>query len=952
MTSAVLDIKRRTDRMIRVMESIISEYYIFKNDILIGLIIIFLTIIASILINTKENKIQIINKMMKYAFYIFVVICFGEVTSLLGLAPQIEYENFNVVIFVIVLGIILIGMVLHCIMYKNIHGPVLQACKYIQYVIFFELFLLVITQHLELVEGFTGTLAIICIEMIKIFYERVKIYNERMRIEYREETAKEYDYPNTDLYYTRKKQLEKFVSVLEQQKYEPYAIMVSGEWGSGKSSFIKALEKKLKEDCFIWIQAGSEKTSSDTLLEISEKLLGILKENNIFIENDNLIEKYFVAFSGLLDETGLKFFNIVTGLLGMNIKGDSKEYLNSKLSELNKTVYIIIDDLDRCGEEYQIKMFKVIRESTELINCKTIFLVDKKKFLNEVYDANHIEKYISYTLELCKGNCQEILMYHINNILGDEFFEEIKNILKKGRNAEKIRAIICNFPENVLESCQTEVSKLDGYIKNSICEKTDNENRIKEIKETILEIEENITNSRKLKNYLKGIKRDLSNLNTVIDECSMDFQREDWLKAIIEVQFVKNILPRMYSNIKISRDITEFQTNYPPYSFEIIFGFKYNIGLLSENKGYVLNYIIYNLDIIDYSQVQTQREKYLAELNSERTDIAHVNEYIKYSQSLDNFYKVLKVIEIQKFNNNYERAKFLSEFFDVISQQSIYFKKNNREFLDFSKQLACCLAGLELTETEKAICLRKRYYIIRRVVRDSLMKFIKILLVLFQTNKVYENMQITLVNDIDSLFERLKVIDEDYLFHGLIDGPDKLGNIKRYFNHLRDELQRENYRDLKINYEDLFKDINIIFDICKFWNNLENSLNRADENSLPSFEQYFNLQIYSFNDSVFLNVSTLFQALKVLKRFYESKNNCYKPEFSKFLLYLSRKIVNNYESNPGWFEEKEKEVNNLLQELSEEVCKLDNATDEEGKDIVCIIKINIFRFTKCCKSNE
>lgn len=952
MTSAILDIKRRIDRMMRVVESIISKYYIFRNDILIDFNLIFLTIIAGILPDAKENKKQIINKLAHYIFYIFIIICLGEVASLLGLTPQIEYENFNVAIFIIVIGTILLGMLLHCIMFKDIIGPALQICKYIQYMIFFELFLLVITHHLELIEGFAGTLAIICIGMIKMFFERVKVSNEKKRIEDKEEAAKEYDYPNPDLYYARKKQLEKFVSVLEQQKYEPYAIMVSGEWGSGKSSFIKALEKKLKEDCFIWVQAGSEKTFSDTLLEISEKILEILKENNIFIESDNLIEKYFVAFSGLLDETGLKFLNIVTDVLRMNIKGDSKEYLNSKLSKLNKTVYIIIDDLDRCNEEYQSKMFKIIRESTELINCKTIFLVDKKKFLNEVYDANHIEKYISYTLDLCKGNCQEILMYHINSILGYEFFQEIKDILKKGRSAGEISSIIYSFPENISRALQTEISRLEENINNKVYDKTNNEKALEEIGETILKIEENITNSRKLKNYLKGIKRDLSNLNTGIDRFSTDFQKEDWFKAIIEVQFVKNILPEMYGDIKISRDITEFQKNYPQYSFEIIFGFKYNVGLSSENKAYVLNYIIYSLDIIDYLQVQTEREKYLAELNSERADITHVSEYIKHSRSLEDFEMVLKVVEIQKFNNNFERAKFLSEFFKVMSQQSIYYKKNNKEFLGFSQQLTSCLVNLELTETERDICLNERHFIIRRVVKDSLMQFIKILLILFQTNKVYENMKIALVNDIDSLFQRLKIIDENYLCHGLIDEPDKLVSIKRYFNNLRREIEQEEYRDLKINFEDLFKDVNIIFDICKVWKELDNNLNRADENSLPSFERYFNLQIYSFNDSVFLNVSTLFQALEVLKRFYESKNNCYKPEFSKFLLYLSKKILNNYESNSEWFEGREKEISNLLQELSEEVCKLDNATDEDGRDVIYMIRVFIFRFAKYCKDNE
>ena len=54
--------------MMRVVESIISKYYIFRNDILIDFNLIFLTIIAGILPDVKENKKQIINKLAHYIF--------------------------------------------------------------------------------------------------------------------------------------------------------------------------------------------------------------------------------------------------------------------------------------------------------------------------------------------------------------------------------------------------------------------------------------------------------------------------------------------------------------------------------------------------------------------------------------------------------------------------------------------------------------------------------------------------------------------------------------------------------------------------------------------------------------------------------------------------------------------------------------------------------------------
>lgn len=105
----------------------------------------------------------------------------------------------------------------------------------------------------------------------------------------------ESDYPSSDLYYTRNKQLDSFIPILRQQRDEPYAIMVSGEWGLGKTSFLKAIEEKLSEDDFLWIHAGSELSVSDIMTQISDKILEILKSNNIFIEKDSVIEKYFLA---------------------------------------------------------------------------------------------------------------------------------------------------------------------------------------------------------------------------------------------------------------------------------------------------------------------------------------------------------------------------------------------------------------------------------------------------------------------------------------------------------------------------------------------------------------------------------------------------------------------------------------------------------------------------------
>ena len=85
-------------------------------------------------------------------------------------------------------------------------------------------------------------------------------------------------------------------------------------------------------------------------------------------------------------------------------------------------------------------MFKVIRESTELTNCKTLFLVDRKKFL--VGDDSQIEKYIGYCLELCTVDYQEILKRVMDSVISDEFVDGMSPVLRKGASKEELRGKI------------------------------------------------------------------------------------------------------------------------------------------------------------------------------------------------------------------------------------------------------------------------------------------------------------------------------------------------------------------------------------------------------------------------------------------------------------------------------------------------------------------------------
>ncbi|WP_275905208.1 P-loop NTPase fold protein, partial [[Eubacterium] hominis] len=230
---------------------------------------------------------------------------------------------------------------------------------------YLELILLSVSSSLDLPEF------LVLISMI-IFLDDLSYYKkESIKKKKTNEILKESDFPNPELIYKRQVQLKKFKQILKDQIKEPYAVMINAKWGMGKTSFVMALEKELtnkeevtnneektSNDIFIWIEVGSEKSVDQIMRTLSVKIIQILKENNVFIENEALVEKYFFSY---LKESKLKVLNQF--IINYVLKSDEsdKEYINNKLGELNRTIYLIIDDLDRCKDEDQDKIFKVLR---------------------------------------------------------------------------------------------------------------------------------------------------------------------------------------------------------------------------------------------------------------------------------------------------------------------------------------------------------------------------------------------------------------------------------------------------------------------------------------------------------------------------------------------------------------------------------------------------------------
>ena len=179
---------------------------------------------------------------------------------------------------------------------------------------------------------------------------------------------------------------------------------VVAPWGRGKSSFINLLRKRLEWDGGIIIPfnpRGSKSVSSipedffDTFAkELSRHYLGF-----------GLLLARYTKHIGLLNQ--YTWTRPLGSLLTLLLPGKEQEAVNRTLRELDKQVYVLLDDLDRLSGEEILEVLKLMDRNASFSNTVFIVAYDKayvnnvlKKHLDHGLAHSFIDKYISWEIPL------------------------------------------------------------------------------------------------------------------------------------------------------------------------------------------------------------------------------------------------------------------------------------------------------------------------------------------------------------------------------------------------------------------------------------------------------------------------------------------------------------------------------------------------------------------------
>lgn len=310
--------------------------------------------------------------------------------------------------------------------------------------------------------------------------------------------------------------LEYFSKRIADSRFRVFGL--TGEWGIGKTSFIKMWEGTLVQKEYIHIDAFSRDYEGNAFLVLLEAVIEGLKNRgkskeelreavqfskDFFINALKVTGKYVAAgvlkkATGSDDLTGLisgYFDTYFEDLLEKSMKDTSyyeklKNAIERLTKDLEKPIYIVIDDLDRCRPVFALE---ILEKAKHLFNCNNIIFIliysneimkriiekeyglvnNGERYLKKVIDREiaftfdaDMSKWITYEISRIDGRYRSSFLYEF--IKGNSHgLVNIKNEYRLSiRDIQKIIDLVAThqFPASSEEECSSIVAGVTAKV--------------------------------------------------------------------------------------------------------------------------------------------------------------------------------------------------------------------------------------------------------------------------------------------------------------------------------------------------------------------------------------------------------------------------------------------------------------------------------------------------------
>lgn len=174
---------------------------------------------------------------------------------------------------------------------------------------------------------------------------------------------------------------------------DSYSVVFYGNWGSGKTVFLRYIETKLREKHqeVIWFNPWKCQSIQQINIDFFNLLTGVLKQY------DSSLAKPILKYSDLLDSVEApKIIEYIINLFSSqeDSMSELKEHIIESLSEIKVPIYILIDDLDRMDADEILAVIGLLRNTANFPYLKYVIGCDRDYLLEKLKEKNIDQDYL------------------------------------------------------------------------------------------------------------------------------------------------------------------------------------------------------------------------------------------------------------------------------------------------------------------------------------------------------------------------------------------------------------------------------------------------------------------------------------------------------------------------------------------------------------------------------
>lgn len=208
-------------------------------------------------------------------------------------------------------------------------------------------------------------------------------------------------FPNDDIAPQKTpKALQQYAEAITEQLFgtnlakHSFAVGITGEWGSGKTTFLDLLESKLKSKSEIvsfnpWMCRTPEQVTDDFFATLQQQL------SRRHSSLSKPIRDYAKYITNATLSWGHGFLSKLTLSFPQESLQEKKKRLSERFALLNKPVVVLIDDLDRLESSEVFEVLRLIRNTADLRNTIYVVAYDKE-YVTHVLKSKDIKDSVAY----------------------------------------------------------------------------------------------------------------------------------------------------------------------------------------------------------------------------------------------------------------------------------------------------------------------------------------------------------------------------------------------------------------------------------------------------------------------------------------------------------------------------------------------------------------------------